>query len=238
MGDLLYDSVNIPLQDGGMGVAMTARAIPDYHYDSETRNKILDETLKFIAMKGSGSVSMREIAKAVGIQSGSIYHYYTSKDDLMKDILSRLENGYRHYFDWLTGENEKAGTLEEVMDNMFNKELVEMLDPMVCLGMSIALREEHNNGFARQIVFDLFFRHSIACMQTAFDRLAEKGLIPPGDTKTIATTLMFCVLICNEIRIQEYNGVDTPIDRAEFFNGLRKILTIALTFGAKDFVSG
>ena len=210
---------------------MPDRKIPGSAYDSETRNKILDETTKFIALKGFGAVSMREIAKATGIKTSSIYHHYDSKDALMADILARFESGYRHYIEWLAAENRKADSLEKVMDNMFNKEFTNMLNPMACLGMSIAVKEQHNNELARSLVFDLFFQYSIQSFQAAFDSLAEKGVIPPGNTRIIATLLMFFVLVSNDIRVHEYIGAEVPVDCAAMYGDLRKTLTAALQAG-------
>lgn len=211
---------------------MTDREIPGSGYDSNTRNKILDAATKAFALKGFGSVSMRDISKDVGIKMSSIYYYYKGKDALMEDALSRFENGYRHYFDWLSSMNEKAESLDELMDNMFNKEFLEMKNPTACLGMSLMLKEQHNNESARKRVFELLYEHSINMMQADFDRLVEKGIIPPSDTKMIATLFMFCVMVCNDIRVHEYTGAKAPVNYEEVYGCLREFMTSALTRGS------
>lgn len=210
---------------------MSEREIPSSGYDSETKNKILDEATKLFALKGVNTVSMRDIAKVVGIKMSSIYYYYKSKDSLLEDILVRFENGYRHYFDWLRGENIKANSLEELMDNMFNKEFLEMRDPIGCLGMALALKEQHNNVSACKCVFELFFDHSISSMQKDFDRLVEKGIIPPSDTKTISMLFMFCVMVVNNIIIHKYIGNKTPVDHMELYSNLKQFITNILMQG-------
>lgn len=210
---------------------MSMREIPDMHYDNETKNKILDESTKLFALKGYDAVSMRDIAKVVGVKISSIYYYYESKEALMEEILARFEKGYRHYFDWMTNMNAKAESLEELMDNMFNKEFLEMLNPMGCLGISLAVKEQHDNESARRLVFELLHEHSIRLMQADIDRLIEKGIIPPSDTKTIATLFMFCVMVGNDIRLHEYAGTKPPIDCTEMYGSLKKFLTAALARG-------
>lgn len=208
------------------------RDIPGSGYDNDTKNRILDIATELFALKGFSAVSMRDIAQAVGIKPASIYYYYESKDALMNDILSRFESGYRHYFDWLTGLNKKAESLEELMDNMFNKEFMEMLNPTGCFGMSLLLKEQHNNESARKHVFELFYDQSIRLIQEDYDRLIEKGLIPPSDTKTIATLFMFCVLVGNDIHIHEYSDANPPIDSTEMYGGLKKFISSVLMQGS------
>ena len=212
---------------------MIGREIPDLTYDNETRKKIVEAATELIALKGFSAVSMRDIAKAVGIKMSSIYYYYESKEALLKDIFANFENGYRHYFDWLSGENAKADSLEEVMDNLFNKELFTMLDPMGYFGISLVMKEQHNNEAACKCVFELFYEHSIKRMQADFDKLVANGVIPSSDTKTIASLLMFCVMVCNDMQLHEYMGAKPPLNRLEFLDGLKKILTSTLKQGLK-----
>lgn len=210
---------------------MSKREIPDFGYDSETRNKILDTATEFFALKGYEAVSMRDIANAVGIKMSSIYHYYEGKEALYEDVLSQFENGYRHYIDWLSGVNTKAESLEELMDNMFNKEFMEMLNPAAYFGISLAVREQHNNEAARKRVFELFYDYSINSMKADFDRLIEKGVVPPSDTKMIATVFMFCVLVGNDICMHQYSGKNPPIDYKGMYGNLRRFLTSVLVQG-------
>lgn len=210
---------------------MPEREIPNLSYDNETRNKILDTANVFFALKGVAAVSLRDIAKEVGIKMSSIYYYYESKEALIEDVLSRFEEGYTHYDQWQKDVNEKAESLDELMDNMFNEEFLEMRNPKTCFGMSIAIREQHNNESARKRVFDLFYQHSIDGIKAGFDKLIEKSIIPPSDTKTLATLFMFSVMISNDMSIHEYMGANPPIDRKEMFHYLREFMTSALTRG-------
>ena len=209
---------------------MTVRDIPEFHYDSETHKKILCSATELFATKGFGSVSMKDIARAVGIKTSSIYYYYEGgKDALIDDILSRVEEDYRQYMRWLSAANLKAKSLEELMDNMFNEEFLEMRNPIGFLGMSLMIREQHSHELARKHVFEMFYDYSIASMQAGFDRLIKMGVIPRSDTKTLATLFMFCVMVGCDIRIHEYMGNKSPIDCIGMYSSLRKHLTDMLT---------
>jgi len=210
---------------------MTKREIPLLQYDNETKKKIHEETTRLIAIKGFSAVSMRDIAKEVGIKMSSLYYYYESKEDLLNEIFDVFERRYRHYFDWLSSINAKSCSLEEVMDNMFNKEFLEALDPLGCFGMALVLKEQHSYEGARKCVFELFFDHSITCMQADLDKLVANGVIPASDTKMIARLLMISVMASNDLCLHEYMAEKPPFSRLEFLNNLKSFLTTMLKQG-------
>lgn len=55
-----------------------------------TKDKILYEALKLFAGEGYGSVSVEQIASAVGIKAPSLYKHYKSKRDIFDSILARM----------------------------------------------------------------------------------------------------------------------------------------------------
>ena len=208
---------------------MQDRIISNAIYDNETKNKILDSATELFALKGFTAVTIRDIATAVGIKTGSIYYYYDSKEAIIGDVLSRFEQGYRDYFRWLAENNKEADSLEALMNNFFNKEFLEMHNPMANLGMAIAIKEQHNNEAARKCVFELLYDFSIRSIQADIDRLIEKEVLPPSDSKTIATILMFMVMACNDFRVHEYAGMKTPLDTVIINNDFKKMITLMLS---------
>ena len=210
---------------------MVTREIPRLNHDNETRNKIIETAINLFAAKGFSAVSMRDIAKDAGITIAAIYHYHDGKADLLDEIFRFFTRAYLHYFEWLSKMNERATTLEEVMDNMFNPEFVDMLDPLGFLVISIAMKEQHNIASARRCVFKLFYGHSIQSMKADFDRLIDLGVIPPTDTKTLATLFMFSVMASNDIRVHEYLGTEPPLGCKEIYAGLKEHITSTLRHG-------
>ena len=203
---------------------MPKRKIPVYSYDKETQNKILDTATELFARKCFCAVSLREIAKAVGIKMPSLQYYYKHKDDIIKDVLSRFEIGYLHYIDWLSEENLKVNSLEALLDNYFNEEFIEMQDPIGCLGMSIVIKEQHHNASAREQLFKNICEYSINSIKGSLDRLIEKGIFPPSNTKMIATLLMLIVTSSNELRLHKYFGTEPPINCLEVYKYLKYLI--------------
>ena len=61
---------------------------------TETKERIFDTFIDMISVSGYENVSMREIAKNVGINSASIYHHYKSKDKILEHIYEYFDEHY------------------------------------------------------------------------------------------------------------------------------------------------
>jgi TetR/AcrR family transcriptional regulator, cholesterol catabolism regulator len=53
----------------------------------DRRGQILAAAAEMFARKGIRSTTVREIGDSVGILSGSLYHYFASKDDMVEEIM-------------------------------------------------------------------------------------------------------------------------------------------------------
>ena len=51
------------------------------------RERILDTALELMSARGSAGVSMRQLAKACGVQVAAIYHYFPSKEALLTAVI-------------------------------------------------------------------------------------------------------------------------------------------------------
>ncbi|GAA4482091.1 TetR family transcriptional regulator KstR2 [Rhodococcus olei] len=66
---------------------------------SDRHTLIVEQAAELFATKGIAGTKVRDIADAVGVLSGSLYHYFPSKDAIAEVIVTR-------YLDDLTGEYE------------------------------------------------------------------------------------------------------------------------------------
>ncbi len=57
---------------------------------SNRREEILEVAASLFASKGFEATSIREIGDAAGILSGSLYHHFKSKEEMLHDILKRF----------------------------------------------------------------------------------------------------------------------------------------------------
>lgn len=75
-----------------------------------SKEAIIDSAIHIIREKGLDACSMRCIATDLGVAVGTIYNYYESHDQLLKDV---LEASWRKTFDRLDDEISKGSNPEE-----------------------------------------------------------------------------------------------------------------------------
>lgn len=70
-------------------------ARPSKHNQRETRREILEAALGLFAHNGFHGTGMREIARSVGINEASLYHYFPSKEQLLDAVLFEPDDAGR-----------------------------------------------------------------------------------------------------------------------------------------------
>jgi len=56
--------------------------------EANRRTEILDAARKCFARHGFAKTTMEDIAQAVGMKAGSLYHYYNSKESIFRDVIT------------------------------------------------------------------------------------------------------------------------------------------------------
>jgi AcrR family transcriptional regulator len=82
----------------------------------DRRELIVSTAAQMFARKGIRATTVREIADVVGILSGSMYHYFSSKDEIVKEILMGFLVAIRAEYDAVLARGlGAADTLREVV---------------------------------------------------------------------------------------------------------------------------
>ena len=187
----------------------------------QTKTIILNTSLELFAKKGIDAVSLRDIAEVVGIKMSSIYYYYDSKNKLLKDIFDNYIEDIEQSFKSLSMRNRNAETPEDVIRNIFDERNLSFNHNEGCFGMALAVREQHNNEYARRCVFEVFYGFCVRSLETDFNRLIEEELIPPCFTRGIAMMLMLCLIEINEMKVHQLMGAEQPIECNELYDYLK-----------------
>ncbi|MBK8731220.1 MAG: TetR/AcrR family transcriptional regulator [Tetrasphaera sp.] len=79
----------------------------------DRRSEILDSAAELFARKGIAGTTVREIADEVGMLSGSLYHHFASKDEMVQAILVSFVETIISRYDDVTGrEKDPAKVLD------------------------------------------------------------------------------------------------------------------------------
>ena len=82
-----------------------------------TRQLILEKTLKLMIEKQNSIISIREISAATGIATGGIYHHFSNKEEIYNEITERYYlNFYKFNIDEL--RQIKGNAKEKIHDVM------------------------------------------------------------------------------------------------------------------------
>ena len=78
----------------------------------DRRDVILERAADLFAKQGVAATTVREIAEAVGILSGSLYHHFASKDEIVDAIVSSfMDDLVSRYDAVLAADTDPAGRL-------------------------------------------------------------------------------------------------------------------------------
>lgn len=76
----------------------------------DRRDLILERAADLFARQGVASTTVREIAEAVGILSGSLYHHFASKDEIVDAIVSSFMDDLVARYDAVLGSESDPAT--------------------------------------------------------------------------------------------------------------------------------
>ncbi len=77
------------------------------------RKELLEKCFDLFAQKGYGSITMRQIAEGLGVSTGTLYHYFPSKQSLFEQLAQEI---CEQDVSAALAELEGAQTLQEAME--------------------------------------------------------------------------------------------------------------------------
>ena len=89
-----------------------------------TKELIVEKTLKLILEKGTIDISISEIRNATGITTGGVYYYFSDKNEIFEEILQK------YMVDYIKIDFEKI-TLEGSSKNRIHDALFHILDHFI-----------------------------------------------------------------------------------------------------------
>jgi AcrR family transcriptional regulator len=83
---------------------------------NDRRGELLDITARLFAERGLRATTVRDIADAAGILSGSLYHHFDSKESMVDEILRNFLDGlFDRYREIVANKLGPRGTLEAIV---------------------------------------------------------------------------------------------------------------------------
>jgi len=88
---------------------------------SGTKQKILDASLKLFSKKGFKETTIKDIAREVGITEGAIYRHFTSKEEIINEIIGTITEELRDkLLDAINESTSEKETLKNMVANLLD----------------------------------------------------------------------------------------------------------------------
>ncbi len=153
----------------------------------DTKQKILDKALELFSSRGYDSVSMGEIAEAVGIKAPSLYNHYPGKRAIFDAIVCKTDVLYES----VTGQMDIHVKYAEKDIRVFSQITEEDLVRKVRQIFSFSLHDESTSRFRRMMTIEQFRSEELSQLYTKryVERLVDyhagifRSLIAAGEIK-------------------------------------------------------
>ena len=170
----------------------------------DTKQKILDKALELFSSKGYDSVSVGEIAKAVGIKAPSLYNHYPSKQAIFDAIFENTALQYEKYTDGIDIHVQDAKMDVGVFSDIAEEFLIRKVRQIFLY----SLHNETISRFRRMMTIEQFRTPQISKLYSEryvdrmveyhagiFRKLIENGEIRNENPETLALMYVSPVII-------------------------------------------
>ena len=142
--------------------------------------RILETALEILILDGFPSVTLREIARRMGIRVSAISHYYSSREDLILDVLSGVLNSYEEFFEQLrepsnqSAEDRMRAFINAIIDDILTLKTTRLFPEL----WALASRDENVARMVDAIYIRsrMIVTRSIAILNPALDLRTRENL--------------------------------------------------------------
>jgi AcrR family transcriptional regulator len=86
------------------------------------KRQIVDAARKLIIKKGSEHLTVREMAKTIGLTEGALYRHFSSKSDVLRFVLEDIEDRLLTYIETNQDPDSVLSTLRNIMNRHLSLE--------------------------------------------------------------------------------------------------------------------
>lgn len=199
-----------------------------------TKEKIFYESIDLFSKKGYNEVSMREIAKAVGIKESSIYYHYSKKEDILDSIFS--------YFIENITQDDLSEEQENILLNKsplvfynYGSEIVK--SQFKSLEMIKILRlifiELYHNDKIKEFFLKEMIENVTNFWTFLFNNLMEKQIIEKSNPKQLAESFCnYSLFKLFQLVVIDYPDDPSEIDIDPIFENIEEHFKILINYNS------
>ena len=158
----------------------------------KTKEKIIYQSLNLFSIRGYGSVSIRDIAKSVGIKGSSIYNHFKSKQDIFDTIVKKYSENANKFLENIYLSNKFIDLeINDVFDEKFLDISIEIFkfyleDPYIIKFRQMLKVEQLNNKKVAELYQKIFIDDILNTLKEIFLLLIKKNIFVNKDPYVLA----------------------------------------------------
>ena len=137
-----------------------------------TRKRILDTATYLFARLGYHKTTIQDIAYHIGMTTGAVFHHYSSKTDILEEVVEELNQSFDQYIQFLEEEHKDYDQMIRGMMDIFTDRFQNRPDTIIALA-SLAAEFSGIRGpviVQIQAAYDIF----VDAFEKALDRIEPK----------------------------------------------------------------
>lgn len=186
----------------------------------DTKQKIFYEAVNLFSKEGYKGVSMRKIAKEVGIKESSIYNHYKNKEEILTSL-------FDYFSETLTVYKYNEEEIEKMLEYMSVEDFFKHL--IMSFGKSlnsthdaiarIIYSEQFRNERAKKLMLEKIIGEPASFINKALNIMKKKKLIRNIDTEVAADEYNYVLIALTfEYAHASSNGEDTTFIIKKMFS--------------------
>lgn len=192
-----------------------------------TKEKILATAINMFSIRGYSAVSIRDITHVVGIKESSLYNHFQSKEEILETIYTLFILRFRQLIpteeqlDVFLGKTTPEGFLVrgyQLFMDMMNDDVIGQI-------WIIVQMEQYRDTRAADIIRNVMMKESISLIETALQKMMDRGDIETADPSLLASEYQYAVFAMgSEYCLLKCLGLDTTEVEQKFHNHVRFFL--------------
>ncbi len=211
----------------GKGRKAAERKAPQERKDpGRRRQEILDSALDLFADGGFQGTSVREIARAVGVNEATLYHYFPSKGAILDAILEVL---LAERSEMLAAVDDPRAALREVLYELTMRMMARLHAPREQKFVRMMMIEGPRLAVLGRYPFLRLMHDSGQRVNEAFEKLILTGRMRRTDPRLIALQFLAPIFIYGFHQHGLGGRTKEPINEAAFARAHAELFACALT---------
>ena len=197
---------------------------------TSTKDRILETSIELFSTRGFFGVSIRDIAKTVGIKESSIYNHFKSKEEILDTIFDQFQDAMEQTIPSDEALEKALGGLSA--EDFWKVGLMKFTDKTETPRMEniskIILYEMFRNQRARDLAISELFTRQQDVVRKIFSLMIERGVIADLDVDALATAYSYAMLSLQlEMTLKKNWGLNTDVVLEKMMRHIRFISEVA-----------